>query len=222
MQWTAIMYFIIFMEESILRRYKTRGCALVSFNSPSSHICIFSIKLIPNYQIFPVVNMQLFKFFSLALLPVLTIASPAPEAATSPNNVALVHLYERQENILTGILNDLKETFGAIQELLDAQTLGNIESVVTNLAYFLAEPTTNQTKSVINTASSLLGSPAIGELIGSLPGLLDSVGGLLTPALITNVTDILGGAHDLLTPQFIGQTKGLIADVAPVSATKRN
>jgi hypothetical protein len=45
---------------------------------------------------------------------------------------------------------------------------------------------------------------------------LSSVSGLLTPALITNVTDILGNAHDLLTPTFVSETTGLINDVAPV------
>ena len=81
----------------------------------------------------------------------------------------------------------------------------------------LKDPTPTQLVSIVNTASGLLGSDAVSSLIKQLPTLLSSVSGILTPALITNVTDIIGNAHDLLTAKFVSETSGLINDVAPVS-----
>jgi hypothetical protein len=164
--------------------------------------------------------MHFSKFFSLALvLPtmVLTSPSPAPESPVT-SDTELAHLImERQTSSLTSLLSALTSSIGAIETLLSAQSLDNIEAVVTDLSTLLATPTTNQTKALINTASDLLGSDSVTSLLNELPTLLSSVSGLVTPALITNLTDILGNAHDLLTPTFVSETKGLIADVAPVS-----
>jgi hypothetical protein len=162
------------------------------------------------------IKMQFFKLFSVALaLPAMVIASPAPGAApVTEGDLSL--LLERQSS-LTDLLSTLTESLKGIQELLSPTSLTNINEVVTDLSTLFKAPTTNQTKSLINTASSLLGGSAISGLIDDLPTLLGSVSGLLTPALITNLTDILGNAHDLLTPSFVSETKGLISDVAPVS-----
>jgi hypothetical protein len=174
--------------------------------------------------------MQFFGLASLAFLPALVLSSPASSpantlseslqnlkraAAPLPDRVSPI--LPRQSSELTTILQDLTQSLGAIEQLLSAQSLTNIEAVVTDLSTLFAAPTTNQTKELINTASGLLDSSAVSNLIGQLPGLLSSVSGLLTPALITNVTDILGNAHDLLTPTFVSETTGLINDVAPVS-----
>jgi len=117
---------------------------------------------------------------------------------------------------LTGFLANLTSSFGALESLLSPTSLNDIESVVTNLAFVLDSPTSKQLKDVLNTVDSLLTSDSITSLLKELPTLLGSVSGLLTPALITNVTDILGNAHDLLTPTFVSETKGLINDVAPL------
>jgi hypothetical protein len=168
------------------------------------------------------------KLFPFALvLPAFLLASPAaipkavPETLPSPEIAQINQLLERQTTSLTTILSDLTSSLGAIEQLLSAQSLNNIEAVVTDLSTLFADPTTNQTKALINTASGLLDSPAVGNLIQQLPNLLGSVSGLLTPDLITNLTDILGAAHILLTPQFATETTGLINDVAPVSLPLR-
>jgi hypothetical protein len=173
-------------------------------------------------------KMLFFKLFPIALfLPAFLLASPTaipkavPETLPSPEIAQINQLLERQTTSLTTILSDLTSSLGAIEQLLSAQSLNNIEAVVTDLSTLFADPTTNQTKALINTASGLLDSPAVGSLIQQLPSLLSSVSGLLTPALITNLTDILGAAHILLTPQFATETAGLINDVAPVSLRLR-
>jgi hypothetical protein len=160
------------------------------------------------------------------ILPAMLMANPSPAAnvldarALSDIELRSLHeLFERQAintTGLTGLLTSLTQSLSGIEQLLSPSGIANINEVVTDLATLLKAPTTNQTKSLLGTASDLLGGPEISQLISGLPAILSSVSGLLTPALITNVTDILSGAHDLLTPTFVSETKGLIADVAPV------
>ena len=88
-------------------------------------------------------------------------------------------------------------------------------------------------------ASSLQARQETPDLSGGISDLLGSLGGigdLLTPETFTEIDTILrnlaavlddegtkkakalvSNAYDLLTPEFVSQTKGLIADVAPVS-----
>lgn len=159
-------------------------------------------------------------------LPTMIMANPAPAAnildarAFSDVELRSLHeLFDRQAintTGLTGLLGELPAILQGIEQLLSPTGISNINAVVTDLSSLFAAPTTNQTKSLISTASDLLGGSEVSQLISGLPAILSSVSGLLTPALITNVTDILSGAHDLLTPTFVSETKGLIADVAPV------
>jgi hypothetical protein len=162
--------------------------------------------------------MRFFKIFSMALLPAMILSNPAPSPTEDEILAAeLTHMLDaRQTSSLTGLLSALTGSIAGIEQLLSASSLNNIEAVVTDLADLLAPPTGNQTKALIGTVSDLLGSSAVSGLLTELPTLLGSVSGLLTPALITNVTDILGNAHDLLSAEFVSQTKGLINDVAPV------
>lgn len=168
--------------------------------------------------------MHFFKIVSSAVvafaLPSVVMANPAPannildtRAMMSDIELRSLHeLFDRQAintTGLTGLLGSLAQSLSGIEQLLSPSGISNINAIVTDLSTLLAAPTTNQTKSLIGTASDLLDSP-------ELSSLLSSVGGLLTPALITNVTDIVSGAHDLLTPSFVSETKGLIADIAPV------
>jgi hypothetical protein len=159
-------------------------------------------------------------------LPTMLMANPAPASsifdarALSDIELRSLHeLFERQTintTSLTGLLADLEQSLAGIEQLLSPTGISNINAVVTDLSTLFAAPTTNQTKSLISTASDLLGGSEISSLISSLPSLLSSVSGLLTPALITNITDIISGAHELLTPTFVSETQGLIADIAPV------
>lgn len=160
-------------------------------------------------------------------LPAMLMAGAAPDTnnildtrALSDIELRSLHeLFDRQAintTGLTGLLGSLAQSLSGIEQLLSPTGISNINAVVTDLSTLLAPPTTNQTKSLIGTASDLLGGSEVSSLISALPGLLSSVSGFLTPALITNVTDILSGAHELLTPDFVSQTKELIADVAPV------
>lgn len=167
--------------------------------------------------------------------------TPLAEASAALDSVARMEsrmesrmneLAARQLDLggLENFLANLTASFSALEALLSVQSLNNIESVVTNLAYVLDDPTSKQLKDVVNVADGLLTSPAITNLTSELPSLLSaispllkdlptligSVSGLLTPALITNVTDILSGAHSLLTPTFVSETTELINDVAPL------
>lgn len=82
---------------------------------------------------------------------------------------------------------------------------------------------------IIGAVSKLLTSDNISKIsklldtvLGlDLEGLLGSVSKLLTPATIDSIAGLLTKANKLLTNTFIDQTKGLIADVAPVSQTKQ-
>jgi len=145
-------------------------------------------------------------------------AAPQPMARAASDMELAALLEARQLDLgnLSGLLSNLTASFGAISELLSPDSLANINTVVTQLAYALATPSADQLKGILATASDLLGSDAIKKLIDQLPDLLGSISGLLTPTLITNVTDILGGAHTLLTPDFVSNTKGLINDIAPL------
>jgi hypothetical protein len=162
--------------------------------------------------------MQFFKLFfvAMAAMPAMITASPAAGVAPSSFNDASLHLLLERQTSITDLLAQLASSLKGIQELLSPTSLSNINEVITDLATLFKAPTTNQTKALIGTASNLLGSDSVTNLIGQLPTLLGSVSGILTPALITNVTDLVGNAHNLLTPTFVSQTKGLI-NVAPVS-----
>jgi hypothetical protein len=198
-------------------RYKGRGKNFVqSFYSPPPTPIVST--LIHPHSLNPLFTMQFFKIFSMALLPLMVLAGPAPSPVDDPVLAELTHMIEaRQTSSLTSLLSALTGSIAGIEQLLSASSLNNIEAVVTDLADLLAAPTGNQTKSLIGTVSDLLGSTAVSGLLSELPTLLSSVSGLLTPQLITNVTDILGNAHDLLTAEFVSETKGLISDIAPVS-----
>jgi hypothetical protein len=178
------------------------------------------------------------RFFTLftAVLPAMVMAIPgpgplpnaAPDALTGRAPLARASADLGLEALITarqldlgnlgGLLANLSQSFQAIESLLSPTSLGNIQEVVNDLAALLKSPTPEQAKSLLGTASDLLSSNEISGLLKSLPSLLSSVQGLITPALITNATDILGNAHQLLTPDFVSQTKGLIADIAPVSS----
>lgn len=175
--------------------------------------------------------MHFFKIFLAAIvaaltLPAMLMANPAPSGnvfdARDLSDIelrSLHELFDRQAintTGLIGLLTSLTQSLAGIEQLLSPTGISNINEVVTDLAVLLKAPTTDQTKSLLGTVSNLLGSSEISQLISGLPAILSSVSGLLTPALVTNVTDILSGAHDLLTPTFVSETKGLIADVAPV------
>jgi hypothetical protein len=144
---------------------------------------------------------------------------PMSQASAEMEMAAMIASRQLDLSSLTGLLANLSASFSAIEQLLAPATLNNIKEVVDDLATLLESPTTTQLKSLVNTISTIIGSDSVSSLLDSLPTLLSSVSGLLTPALISNVTDILGGAHDLLTPSFVSETKGLIADVAPVSVS---
>ncbi|RDW71752.1 hypothetical protein BP5796_07786 [Coleophoma crateriformis] len=122
-------------------------------------------------------------------------------------------LVERQAT-LASLIADLTNTLAALQILLSADSLNNIESIVTNGAKLLTPTFTNQTQSLIGTASAFLQ----GINTSSVNYLLGSVSLILTPQLLANVTNVLGGANDLLTPEFISQTKTLIANAGPLLA----
>lgn len=145
------------------------------------------------------------------------ISHPMARAASEMELAALIEARQLDLSSLSGLLSNLTASFGSISQLLSPDSLKNINTVITQLAFVLATPTADQLKSLLTTVSDLLGSDSVKGLLDSLPTLLGSVSGLLTPALITNVTDVLGGAHDLLTKDFVSNTKGLINDIAPVS-----
>ncbi|PLB46555.1 hypothetical protein P170DRAFT_427864 [Aspergillus steynii IBT 23096] len=169
--------------------------------------------------------MKFFKLFPLAILPFTAFAIPAPDAVSKPaleltDYQLASSLVARQnsQNLsnLGDLLGDLTKSLGAVKDLLSPESLNNIQTLVTDASYLLKQPTAKQTKELIGTVSSLLGSKAVKDLVDQLPELLNDVGGLVTPALVNNVTDILGNAHELLTADFVGNTKGLINDVAPL------
>ena len=63
------------------------------------------------------------------------------------------------------------------------------------------------------------GLPDLGDIGGLLGNILNSIGpvlDLLNPDTVNDIGTIVHNAADLLTPEFVEQTKGLIADVAPV------
>lgn len=110
---------------------------------------------------------------------------------------------------LSGLIGTLTQDLGAITSLLKPATFQNIETVLTHLALLLDDKTTNQTKSLIGTADSLLSGP-----------LLPSLTSLITPDFITKIGGLINNANNLLTPTFVKQTTGLINDVAPVSLSR--
>ncbi len=175
--------------------------------------------------------MNFFRIFPAAIIAALTLpavlmANPAPAGnvfdARDLSDIelrSLHELFDRQAintTGLIGLLTSVTQSLAGIEQLLSPSGISNINEVVTDLAVLLKAPTTDQTKSLLGTVSNLLSSSEISQLISGLPAILSSVSGLLTLALVTNVTDILSGAHDLLTPTFVSETKGLVTDFAPV------
>lgn len=144
--------------------------------------------------------MRLSFILSGLLLPALVFTTPTQ---TEDEAASRVEMAPRAD--ISSILGGLSGDLSAILGLLNPTTLSNIESVVNHLAELLDDKTTNQTKSLINTADELLSGPLLGE-----------IGGLITQSFITDVQSLITNADALLTPQFVNETVGLINEVAPV------
>jgi hypothetical protein len=145
--------------------------------------------------------MRLSFILSGLLLPALVFTTPTQ---TEDEAASRVEMAPRAD--ISSILGGLSGDLSAILGLLNPTTLSNIESVVNHLAELLDDDkTTNQTKSLINTADELLSGPLLGE-----------IGGLITQSFITDVQSLITNADALLTPQFVNETVGLINEVAPV------
>jgi hypothetical protein len=56
----------------------------------------------------------------------------------------------------------------------------------------------------------------LGALIANLTANLGAIGDLLKPEVLNSIAPLLTNANALLQPPFVNQTRGLIADVAPV------
>ncbi|KFY75644.1 hypothetical protein V499_04403 [Pseudogymnoascus sp. VKM F-103] len=147
--------------------------------------------------------MRFFSFVPLLVLAPFAFASPAVQGSQA-EAAAPLDLTNRAVD-LSGLLGTLTQDLGAITSLLKPATFTNIESVITHLALLLDDKTTNQTKSLLNTASTLLAGP-----------LLPSLTSLITPDFITKISGLINNANNLLTPTFVKQTTGLINDVAPL------
>ncbi|KAL2869092.1 uncharacterized protein BJX67DRAFT_379570 [Aspergillus lucknowensis] len=166
--------------------------------------------------------MRFFQYFMAALLPWTVFAVPAadlePKSPAVPAAISVDDynvLVQRQED-LGGIIGDLTETLDAIKELLSTESLNNINTVVTQAATLLKDPTTKQIKSLVQTAAELLGGEAIGNLLDKLPSLLESVSGLLNKETLNKLITLLDNAAILLTKEFAENTRDLINDIAPL------
>ena len=167
--------------------------------------------------------MHLFKFLPV-FLPAAAFAfpdaQPHPEALQGrsplpdPVTYELVarDLIARQIDVsnltseLTGFLSNLGPTFSALESLLSASTIDNIENLLTNAANLLADPFVNDTRQLIFTAVAALDSPLVTDLEG-----------LFTPDTITEIGDLIHALSGLLSSSFINSVVTLIEDVAPVS-----
>ncbi|KFX93067.1 hypothetical protein O988_07006 [Pseudogymnoascus sp. VKM F-3808] len=147
-----------------------------------------------------------FSIFAPLLLLAAPFAIATPTAADSQAAAAAAtfELSDRATD-LSGLIGTLTKDLGAITNLLKPQTFTNIESILTHFAYIFDDKTSNQTKSLLNTADGLLSGP-----------LLPAITGLITPDFIKKVSGLINNANNLLTPTFVKQTTGLINDVAPL------
>ncbi|KAL4932509.1 uncharacterized protein BDV17DRAFT_288020 [Aspergillus undulatus] len=166
--------------------------------------------------------MKFFQYFTAALLPATVFAIPAaepePKAVAAPATISVedFHVLMKRQTDLGGLIGDLTESLGAIKDLLSTESLNNINTVVTQLASLLGDPTTKQIKSLVQTAADLLGGEAIGNLLDQIPALLESVGGLINGELINKITTLLDNAAILLTKEFAENTRNLVNDIAPL------
>lgn len=171
--------------------------------------------------------MRFSKIFTAAVAALVPAASVA--AASSPRHedrmasplMARDDLsLQARQNDLTSALGDLVDLLKSISGLLNPEFFDDVQTTVSGLGDLLADPFANQTRSIISQAGGLLDdlNPVLG-IIGELDieGLLDSVQDLLKPETIKLIGGLLTKADTLLTDDFIKQTKGLIADTAPVS-----
>lgn len=157
-------------------------------------------------------------------------ATPEPEAEFKLNARALDEILQVRQEI-AGIGNFLGQLTGllpALLQLLNAQTLNNIKSLVDNASFLLAQPTANQTKALIGTVDGMLGSlgplldgigpllASVGPLLASIGPLMEGLGDLITPDMIQKIGGLLDAVFSLLTPEFVAQITGLINDVAPL------
>ncbi|PGH17353.1 hypothetical protein AJ79_01237 [Helicocarpus griseus UAMH5409] len=113
--------------------------------------------------------MRFFLLLSFLLLTVLVVAKP--EAAPVP---------EPQ--------SDIKEKLEGIGDLLNGETLRQIQSVLKHADQLLDDESTPITKNLLLTA-----------------------GPVVTPELLKKVGTLLDNAGGLLTKEFVDQTKNLIA-----------
>lgn len=102
----------------------------------------------------------------------LSLAGPAPAPAPAPSG---------------GLIDDLPDIVDSVKDLLNQETIDDLQTV-------------------IKGAATLLG--------GDTPQGLKK---LLSNDNIDKLNDIIGNAHTLITPGFVNDTSGLVGDAAPVS-----
>ncbi|KAK2756527.1 hypothetical protein FQN54_005420 [Arachnomyces sp. PD_36] len=131
--------------------------------------------------------MHFFKYFCVFFMPILAVAIPAPDAGAVPNPNANAAL-------------NLAKVASSLQGRQDTGDTGDLGGLVGDLL------------DGFGNIGDLLNADTFKEIdiiLRNLAAVLDDEGTKKAKNLVSN-------ANDLLTPEFVDQTKGLIADVAPL------
>jgi hypothetical protein len=134
--------------------------------------------------------MHFFKYFCVFFLPIMAMAIPAPDAAAKPN----------PNNNVNAAFN-LAKVASSLQGRQDTGGTGDLSGLI------------GQLLDSFSGIGDLLNADTFKEIdtiLRNLASVLDDEGTKKAKNLVSN-------ANDLLTPEFVSQTSGLIADVAPVS-----
>ena len=123
--------------------------------------------------------MQIHKFLPILFCP-FALASPEPNPL--PQGVAP----RAPDSAGSGILADLPQIVDGIKQLLDKQTLDNLDTIIGGGATLLSGDTPNNLKKLLSAKN------------------------------IDKVQDVIDNAHTLLSAQFVNQTTTLIDDATPV------
>ncbi|PGH18099.1 hypothetical protein AJ79_00727 [Helicocarpus griseus UAMH5409] len=138
--------------------------------------------------------MHFFKYLCVLLMPIVALAIPAPAARPEPDALAAVtsaaELANNPALLHAALLRARQDAGGPLGGIGDL--LGDLVGSIGEIAKLL-NPETFQ---------------AIQTLLRNGAALLDDEGTKTAKNLVTN-------ANNLLTPEFVDQTKGLIGDIAP-------
>ncbi|OJJ63005.1 hypothetical protein ASPSYDRAFT_129782 [Aspergillus sydowii CBS 593.65] len=140
--------------------------------------------------------MKYFQFFLLLVLPFVALAMPAPEAVEELKSALVARQNDTGGDLggllgglgdIGGTIGDIINSIGPLLDLINPNTVDQLQTIITNAAKLLNDKTTQNIINVVGSANELL-TPDFVQAIG---GLIDAVAPLIN-AIVQLISGVLG------------------------------